>query len=65
MDKKWVEVEDYPNIIDAEIYEAIEILENVTFFDNALIVDEDEPEDIIPNKPKCSCPIIFRCRNQC
>ena len=47
MAENWVQVEDDPGIIYAEVDEAIQILENVTFL-NALIDDEDEPEDIIP-----------------
>ena len=31
MAEKWVQVEDDPDIIDAEVDEAIELLENVTF----------------------------------
>ena len=47
MAENWVQVEDDPGIIYAEVDESIEISENVTFL-NALIDDEDEPEDIIP-----------------
>ena len=32
MAKNWVQVEEDPNIIDADVDEAIKILENVTFF---------------------------------
>ena len=31
MAENWVQVEDGPNIIDAEVYEGIELLENVFF----------------------------------
>ena len=40
MTENWVQVEDDPNTIDAEVDEAIELLENVIFVDNALIDDE-------------------------
>ena len=38
MSKNWVEVEYYPNIIDVEVDEAIELLENVTFFTSPWLV---------------------------
>ena len=47
MTKNWVQLEDDPEIIDAEVDEAIELLENAAFFDNDLIDDEDDPEDIM------------------
>ena len=56
MAENWVQVEDGPNIIDAEVYEGIELLENVFFFKNALIDDEDEPEDIMPINPNVPIP---------
>ena len=51
MAENWVQVEDDPDIINAEVDEAIELLENVNFFDNAFIDDEYEPEDVIPISP--------------
>ena len=39
MAENWVQAEYDPDTIDAEVDEKIEILENVTLFDNALIDD--------------------------
>eukprot|EP00978_Attheya_sp_CCMP212_P007275 scaffold16936_cov61-Attheya_sp.AAC.2 len=51
MAENWVNVEDDPNIIDAEVDEAIELLENATILsdemDNALIDDDNEPEELV------------------
>ena len=48
MSEKWVQVEDDPNIIDAEVDEAIQLLENLTYFGNYLINDVYYHEEIIP-----------------
>ena len=37
MDENWVQLEYDPDIIDAEVYEWIELLDDVIFFDNSLI----------------------------
>ena len=42
-----VQVEDDPDIIDAEVDGGIQLLEKCNFFDNALIYDEYDTEDII------------------
>ena len=46
MAENWVQVEYDPDIVDAEVDEAIELLEILTFY-NDLIDDNDDPEDIM------------------
>ena len=48
MAENWVQVEDDPHIVDAEVDEEIELMENITFFEHDLIDGEYEPENIIP-----------------
>ena len=53
MAENWINVEDDPNIIDAEVDDAIELLENATLFSDerfngALIDDDDEPKEFMP-----------------
>ena len=55
MAENQVQVEDDPDIIDAEVDEAIELLENVTFY-NALIDDEYDPEDIMQTNQNFPVP---------
>ena len=59
MAENWVQVEDDPCNIDAEAYEAIDILENVTLFLNALIDDGDDPEDTMPINQNIPVPSIL------
>ena len=47
MAQNWVQAEDYPDIIDAKVDESVEILENVNFFENSLVDDEDYLEEKI------------------
>ena len=60
MAENWVNVEDDPDIIDAEVDEAIELLENTNILsdemNNALIDDYDEPEGIVPINQKFPVP---------
>ena len=52
MAENWINVEDDRNIIDAEVDDAIELLENATLFSDeiyngALIDDDNEPEELM------------------
>ena len=47
MDENQVNIEDNPDIIDAEVDGGIQLLEKCNFFDNALIYDEYDTEDIM------------------
>ena len=47
MAQNWAQAEDYPDIIDAKVEESVEILENVNFFENSLVDDEDYLEEKI------------------
>ena len=59
MSENWVQVEDDPNIIDAEVDESIELLGKKNTFYNSMIDDEDDPEKIMMINQNSLLPSIL------